>query len=505
MKVVKSAMLALTVSVIPHVASAQVVGQGVEQHGPVTPGNCTKWYANGQIQDSGGTCGGGGGGVSLTATTGIVVTPSPITGTGTIGIDTAVVPQLGVGNNFNGGAGQAVGGTPGAGFPVGWLAYTGTDVNNASLVGLFPPGIVQTEATLLSTKQGTGTEIQLKLCESSDPASLTGKCVTVGEGIMLIPQNGGGSLTVGLGVPGFSAGAEPIRTYKGVGAYMPAAPAGYATYRANGTLGSPTAVTNNDVLRADVANGFDGTGMTPGSEMDTVVDAAGTVSAGRVPSDWLLYTYNPSGVKTQAIRVDMSQNANFAGNVLVNGQVQLQGISTPSVVLTDSIGRLSGGQLLGDVTSAGGVTTVAKIAALANATPLPVLVGSAGALSTGNVGGGAEQTISYQPGLLSAVNATKGVFGKFVKASTLDNMVGSAITFSCIANPTITLTNCHTDTSCATSPTAMATATVTSAGAAFDGTITSATIAAGEYLAWSITAGTCASIDISATAQIHAN
>lgn len=120
-------------------------------------------------------------------------------------------------------------------------------------------------------------------------------------------------------------------------------------------------------------------------------------------------------------------------------------------------------------------------------------------------GGGAEMQISYQPGLLTAINATKGVYGKFVKSSTVDNIEGSAITFSCIANPTITLTNCHTDTACATTPTAIGTVTVTASGQAFDGTITSASILAGEYIGWSMTAGTCASIDISATAQIHAN
>lgn len=117
----------------------------------------------------------------------------------------------------------------------------------------------------------------------------------------------------------------------------------------------------------------------------------------------------------------------------------------------------------------------------------------------------AEQTISYQPGLLSAVNATKGVYGKFVNASTVDNIEGSAITFSCVSNPTITLTNCHADTSCATTPTVIGTVTVTAAGQAFDGSISNAAIAAGEYVAWSITAGTCASIDVAATAQVHNN
>lgn len=134
-----------------------------------------------------------------------------------------------------------------------------------------------------------------------------------------------------------------------------------------------------------------------------------------------------------------------------------------------------------------------------------VLAPAGGVIGGYGTGSGAEQTISYQPGLLSAVNATKGVFGKFAKASTVDNIEGSAITFSCVSNPTITLTNCHADTSCTTSPTTIGTVTVTAAGQAFDGSISSTAIAANEYLAWSITAGTCASIDVAATAQLHAN
>jgi hypothetical protein len=42
---------------------------------------------------------------------------------------------------------------------------------------------------------------------------------------------------------------------------------------------------------------------------------------------------------------------------------------------------------------------------------------------TGINGSGAEQTISFQPGLLTAVTNTKGVFGKFVKASRVDNII----------------------------------------------------------------------------------
>lgn len=133
---------------------------------------------------------------------------------------------------------------------------------------------------------------------------------------------------------------------------------------------------------------------------------------------------------------------------------------------------------------------------------------STGALSestTGGFGSGAEQTISFQPGLLTSVTNTKGVFGKFVKTSTVDNIEASATNFSCTGNPTITLYECGTDVSCATSPTTIGSATVTSAGTAVDGSISSAIITASHYVAWAISSGTCISLDVAATAQVHAN
>lgn len=117
----------------------------------------------------------------------------------------------------------------------------------------------------------------------------------------------------------------------------------------------------------------------------------------------------------------------------------------------------------------------------------------------------AEQTISFQPGLITAVTNTKGVFGKFVKTSTVDNIVGSAVTFTCAGNPTITMYECGTTAACNSSPVTIGSVTVTASGTAVDGTINSATITAGDYVAWAISAGTCTALDIAATAQIHAN
>lgn len=121
-----------------------------------------------------------------------------------------------------------------------------------------------------------------------------------------------------------------------------------------------------------------------------------------------------------------------------------------------------------------------------------------------NGGSGAVQTISYQPGTLTSITATKSVFGKFVKASTLRNLEISALLLSCTTNPTITLYECGTSATCA-SPTTMASGTVTTTGTVVDGTISSAAIAAGDYVAWGISAGVCVSLDVSGTAQIQAN
>lgn len=119
-------------------------------------------------------------------------------------------------------------------------------------------------------------------------------------------------------------------------------------------------------------------------------------------------------------------------------------------------------------------------------------------------GSGAPQTIDYQPGLLTAVNGTVGVYRKFARASTVINIIGSAVTFSCVSNPTITLFECGTSSTCAT-PTTIGTVTVTAAGTGFAGSISSAAIAAGDSIGWSISAGTCASIDIAATAEVNTN
>lgn len=127
------------------------------------------------------------------------------------------------------------------------------------------------------------------------------------------------------------------------------------------------------------------------------------------------------------------------------------------------------------------------------------LAGAAGSLTSN-----ANQQVGYQPGLETSIVNTKGAFAKFSKASTVDNLEGSASQFTCTVNPTITLFECGTSTTCG-SPTTIGTVTITASGTVVDGSITSANITAVDYVAWAITAGACTVIDISGFAQVHSN
>lgn len=116
-----------------------------------------------------------------------------------------------------------------------------------------------------------------------------------------------------------------------------------------------------------------------------------------------------------------------------------------------------------------------------------------------------EETLSFQPGFLTTISSTKSAFHKFVKASTVDNIEGAAQSFNtCGTNPTVTMYECSTDATCA-SPTTIGSVTITAAGQAFDGTVSSAAIAAGDYVAFAISAGSCTSVNLAVTSQVHGN
>lgn len=124
--------------------------------------------------------------------------------------------------------------------------------------------------------------------------------------------------------------------------------------------------------------------------------------------------------------------------------------------------------------------------------------------ATGGTGSGAEAVDNFSPGLVSSVTSVYNHYTKWVKASTVDNMIASAMTLTCTGNPTVTFYECGSSASCS-APTTIASVTVTATGTATPATISSSAIAAGDYTAWQISAGTCAALDIGAKAQVHAN
>lgn len=127
-----------------------------------------------------------------------------------------------------------------------------------------------------------------------------------------------------------------------------------------------------------------------------------------------------------------------------------------------------------------------------------------GSGATAAAGSLATEHVSFQPGLMTAVSNAKSAFYKYSKASTVDNLEASAQQFSCTGNPTITMYECGTSTTCAT-PTTIGSITVTAAGTVVDGTPSNPAIAAGDYVAFAVSAGTCVTLDINMTAQVHSN
>lgn len=213
-----------------------------------------------------------------------------------------------------------------------------------------------------------------------------------------------------------------------------------------------------------------GVGLLTGNPANSALDTIGGISIGLTSTSTYTNTTAPLG------------GIIAEGNIGIGTWTPLQALDVRGTVRTTAFTMPTGAVTNGLLTST-----------------------SAGVASWSLVAHGAEYSVDYQPGLLTSITSTKSVFGKIVNASTVDNIIGSSYIFSCIANPVISMFECGTDASCATSPVTIGTVTVTSAGTAVVGTVSNSAITAGDYIAWALTSGTCTSIDISATSQIHTN
>jgi hypothetical protein len=125
---------------------------------------------------------------------------------------------------------------------------------------------------------------------------------------------------------------------------------------------------------------------------------------------------------------------------------------------------------------------------------------------SGVVSSNAFDHFAYAPGVLNPASmAAKVGFFKIGKASTVDNIVGSASEWTCSTSPQVNLWECGVSTTCASSPVQMGNVTVGTSGSAFTGTVSSPAITAGDFVAFSVTPGTCSLLDIQVGVQVHAN
>lgn len=205
--------------------------------------------------------------------------------------------------------------------------------------------------------------------------------------------------------------------------------------------------------------------------------------------------------------------ASSAGSVATT-VIKINGASPATIATSGSASDLSAGTvaaarmpaLTGDcTTSAGAVaTTCTKTNGTSFGTGATANAGTGIGIAANSINSNANEHMSFQPGLITAIVNTKSVFAKFSRNSTVDNLEGSSQSLTCTGNPTVTMYECGTSSTCA-SPTTIGTVTVTAAGTVVDGTVSAPAIAAGDYVAFAISAGTCTALDISAVAQVHAN
>lgn len=294
-----------------------------------------------------------------------------------------------------------------------------------------------------------------------------------------IHSNGGGSL-MSISAAGNVIASGPTN---GFGTAYPVAVLGVGTPSSSGVASSTTgrffAVGPNTINRTADSGTIAQSVQSSFGQPTLQAGAATTYTAAST-----LYIAGPPIASTNVTITNpwalyVNSGGNYFGGGITNGACSTAGVVTST----------SGGLY--------GCSTLATAGALT--TPGTGLSASAGTVSSNAV-----YQLSFQPGLLTSVTGTIAIFSTLSKASTVDNLVGSAYTFSCVSNPTVTMYECGTSATCA-APTAIGTVTVTAAGTRTNGTITSAAVTAGDSVGWALTAGTCTSLDISATAQVHSN
>lgn len=293
--------------------------------------------------------------VSLTAaSTNISVSPSPITGTGTIDLGAAITPATSVTSPLMiGGTGAGstltVESTSGAGTTDAIIFQT---ASQSEKMRLFTGGTLGIGTTSISTSNKLEVNGSMSIGTTAIAAPTNG--LLMGGSIY---NSGGGSssapviaigatntgffgsgsiaaVVAGAQVGGFAAGhlmAGTTNSAKGfasgsaytqthststteftngyvAGSWNATAASGgvFGCIRSkSGTVGTQSATTTSDVLCDFEVEGSDGTAMSPSSRIQGVVDAS--VSTGIVPGRLSFSTANGSGTMTEALRINSAQ------------------------------------------------------------------------------------------------------------------------------------------------------------------------------------------------------
>ncbi len=239
----------------------------------------------------------------------------------------------------------------------------------------------------------------------------------------------------------------------------------------------------------------------PGCTQPAFSDVSGTATA--------------SQLALNSAAIIVGNGSNIGAGVALSGDATID--NTGAITVSKTQGTLFAPSATTDATNASNLTTgtlsVNRFNSGSGATSSTLLNG-VGAWATPSGGGGGGSSgggpvqhqgtysyVTYQPGHLTAVSAIKAFLHKATVKSYVDNITGTAIEFSCVANPTITFYSCS-DTTCS-APVTLGTVTLTATGAAVDGTVSSQLISQNYYIAAAMTAGTCANSNLMAGMSIH--
>lgn len=199
-------------------------------------------------------------------------------------------------------------------------------------------------------------------------------------------------------------------------------------------------------------------------------------------------------------------SANASGGVYAGGLLMQAGSATCTSTMTCYGGAVSiqGGNATGgnannygsvsiqtvqgnvNIGSTNSTTTIAGITAVA-----ALNVGSDAAIHAGP-----RSNISFSSGQLSGINDGGTLTsGKTSASETLTNIVATAYNFTCTTYPTFILVDCGTTSGSCSSPTTLASVTLTGANSLTPGTITSSSLLSGHYYAVETQSGVCTSLD----------